>query len=147
MNFNTIPEALEDLRQGKIILVTDDPDRENEGDFICAAEFATTENINFMATHGKGLICMPMSEAFVRKLQFPQMVQNNTDNHETGLHGVHRPHFHLHRHLRRRALRDGDGLRGGGREGGGFPPTGPYVPAAVEEKRRVGAGGPYGGHR
>ena len=83
MNFNTIPEALEDLRQGKIILVTDDPDRENEGDFICAAEFATTENINFMATHGKGLICMPMSEAFVRKLQFPQMVQNNTDNHET----------------------------------------------------------------
>ena len=83
MNFNTIPEALEDLRQGKIILVTDDPDRENEGDFICAAEFATTENINFMATHGKGLICMPMSETFVRKLQFPQMVQHNTDNHET----------------------------------------------------------------
>ena len=83
MNFNTIPEALEDLRQGKIILVTDDPDRENEGDLICAAEFATTENINFMATHGKGLICMPMSEAFVRKLQFPQMVQHNTDNHET----------------------------------------------------------------
>ena len=83
MDFNTIPEALEDLRQGKIILVTDDPDRENEGDFICAAEFATTENINFMATHGKGLICMPMSEAFVRKLQFPQMVQHNTDNHET----------------------------------------------------------------
>lgn len=67
----------------KIILVTDDPDRENEGDFICAAEFATTENINFMATHGKGLICMPMSEAFVQKLQFPQMVQYNTDNHET----------------------------------------------------------------
>ena len=56
MNFNTIPEALQDLKQGKIILVTDDPDRENEGDFICAAEFATTENINFMATHGKGLI-------------------------------------------------------------------------------------------
>ena len=65
MRFNTIPEALEDLRQGKIILVTDDPERENEGDFICAAEFATTENVNFMATHGKGLICMPMSEAFV----------------------------------------------------------------------------------
>ena len=83
MNFNTIPEALEDLRQGKIILVTDDPDRENEGDFICAAEFATTENINFMATYGKGLICMPMSEAFVQKLRFPQMVRHNTDNHET----------------------------------------------------------------
>lgn len=83
MNFNTIPEALEDLRQGKIILVTDDPDRENEGDFICAAEFATTENINFMATHGKGLICMPMSYGYVQKLQFPQMVTRNTDNHET----------------------------------------------------------------
>ena len=81
--FNTVEEALQDLRDGKIILVTDDPDRENEGDFICAAEFATTENINFMATYGKGLICMPMSEAFVRRLQIPQMVRTNTDNHET----------------------------------------------------------------
>ena len=71
------------MRNGKIILVTDDPDRENEGDFICAAEFATTENINFMACYGKGLICMPMSEEYVRKLRIPQMVQQNTDNHET----------------------------------------------------------------
>ena len=83
MQFNTVEEALEELRNGKIILVTDDPDRENEGDFICAAEFATTENINFMACHGKGLICMPMSEEYVRKLRIPQMVQQNTDNHET----------------------------------------------------------------
>ena len=75
--FNTVEEALEDLRQGKLILVTDDPDRENEGDFICAAEFATTENINFMAVHGKGLICMPMSEAYVEKLQLPQLVTKN----------------------------------------------------------------------
>ena len=74
---------MEELRNGKIILVTDDPDRENEGDFICAAEFATTENINFMACYGKGLICMPMSEEYVRKLRIPQMVQQNTDNHET----------------------------------------------------------------
>ena len=81
--YNTIDEALEALRQGEIILVTDDDDRENEGDFICAAEFATTENINFMATHGKGLICMPMSAEFVQKLQIPQMVSHNTDNHET----------------------------------------------------------------
>lgn len=81
--FNTIDDALRDLREGKIILVTDDPDRENEGDFICAAEFATTENINFMACHGKGLICMPMSEHYVRRLQIPQMVTCNTDNHET----------------------------------------------------------------
>lgn len=81
--FNTVEEALDELRNGKIVLVTDDPDRENEGDFICAAEFATTENINFMATHGKGLICMPMSEEYVSKLGTPQMVQHNTDNHET----------------------------------------------------------------
>ena len=81
--FNTVEEALEDLRQGKIILVTDDPDRENEGDFICAAQFATPENINFMAMYGRGLICMPMSEEYVRKLQIPQMVSENTDNHET----------------------------------------------------------------
>lgn len=83
MKFNTVEEALEDLRQGKIILVTDDPDRENEGDFICAAEFASVQNINFMATHGKGLICMPMAEHYIKKLQIPQMVQHNTDNHET----------------------------------------------------------------
>ena len=83
MNFNTIEEALEDLRQGNIILVTDDPDRENEGDFICAAEFASAQNINFMATYGKGLICMPMAEHYIKKLQIPQMVQHNTDNHET----------------------------------------------------------------
>lgn len=80
---NTIDEALEDLQQGKIILVTDDEDRENEGDLICAGEFATTENINFMATHAKGLICMPMSKIFVERLQIPQMVSYNTDNHET----------------------------------------------------------------
>ncbi len=81
--FSTIEEACEDLRQGKIILVTDDEDRENEGDLICAAEFATTENVNFMATHAKGLICMPMGESLVKKLQIPQMVTHNTDNHET----------------------------------------------------------------
>lgn len=81
--FNTIEEALEDLRQGKVILVTDDEDRENEGDMICAAEFATTENVNLMAKEAKGLICMPMSSEYCMKLQFPQMVSENTDNHET----------------------------------------------------------------
>lgn len=81
--FNTIEEALEDLRRGRIILCTDDPDRENEGDMICAAEFATTENVNLMASVAKGLICMPMSEEYCYKLQFPQMVSENTDNHET----------------------------------------------------------------
>lgn len=83
MKFNTIEEALEDLRQGKLIMVTDDEDRENEGDLICAAEFATTENVNFMAMHAKGLICMPMSYEYIKKLRLPQMVDDNTDNHET----------------------------------------------------------------
>ena len=85
--YNTIEEALEELRQGRMILVTDDPDRENEGDLICAAEFATTENVNFMATHGKGLICMPMSEELGKKLMLPQMVSDNTDNHCTAFTG------------------------------------------------------------
>ncbi|WP_026504141.1 bifunctional 3,4-dihydroxy-2-butanone-4-phosphate synthase/GTP cyclohydrolase II [Butyrivibrio sp. NC3005] len=81
--FNTIQQAISELQKGHLIMVIDDPDRENEGDLICAAEFATTSSINFMATNAKGLICMPMSEKYIKKLQFPQMVTNNTDNHET----------------------------------------------------------------
>ncbi len=79
----TIEEALEDIRNGRIILVIDDPDRENEGDLICAAEFATTENVNMMATYAKGLICMPMSSGLTEKLGLDQMVAVNTDNHAT----------------------------------------------------------------
>ena len=81
--YNSVEEALEELRQGRIVLVTDDPDRENEGDMICAAEFATQENINFMACHAKGLICTPMSAALAGQLGLPQMVSENTDNHST----------------------------------------------------------------
>ena len=81
--YNTIEEAVEELRKGKVILVTDDPDRENEGDMICAAEFATQENINFMATHAKGLICTPMSAEVANRLGLPPMVAENTDNHHT----------------------------------------------------------------
>ncbi len=83
--YNTVDEALEALRNGEIILVSDDEDRENEGDMICAAQFASTENVNFMATHAKGLICMPMSQEICKRLSFPQMVRldENTDNHCT----------------------------------------------------------------
>jgi 3,4-dihydroxy 2-butanone 4-phosphate synthase/GTP cyclohydrolase II len=81
--YSTIEEALEELRLGRMILCTDDPDRENEGDLICAAQFATTENVNFMAVNAKGLICMPMSAAYIQKLRLPQMVSDNMDNHET----------------------------------------------------------------
>ena len=73
-DYNTIEEALRDLRDGKLILVTDDPDRENEGDLICAAEFATQDNINFMACHGKGLICTPMSQNLASRLVLPPLV-------------------------------------------------------------------------
>ncbi|MDD6211894.1 MAG: bifunctional 3,4-dihydroxy-2-butanone-4-phosphate synthase/GTP cyclohydrolase II [Clostridiales bacterium] len=79
----TIEEAVKDLQDGKLIMVIDDPDRENEGDLICAARFATRENVNFMACHAKGLICMPMSKALCEKLDLKQMVDNNTDNHST----------------------------------------------------------------
>ena len=81
--FNTIEEAVEDLRQGKVIVVVDDPDRENEGDVICAAKYAAAENVNFMASYAKGLICMPMSRELTKKLALSQMVTDNTDNHCT----------------------------------------------------------------
>ncbi len=80
---DTIEEALEDLRNGKMIVMVDDEDRENEGDVIVAAEFATTEAVNFMASYAKGLICMPMTEELAAKLNFHPMVKKNTDNHET----------------------------------------------------------------
>ncbi len=81
--YNTIPEAIAAIREGKVILCTDDPERENEGDLICAAEFATTQNVNFMANYGKGLICTPMSVELAHKFNLPQMVSENTDNHGT----------------------------------------------------------------
>ena len=81
--FDSVEDCLEALKRGEIVLVTDDADRENEGDCICAAEFATCENVNFMATYARGLICMPMSRAWCRKLDLPQMVVQNTDNHQT----------------------------------------------------------------
>lgn len=81
--FNTIEEILQDLRDGKNIILVDDEDRENEGDVICAAEFATLENINFMAAWARGLICMPMTKEYAERLEFHPMCVKNTDNHET----------------------------------------------------------------
>ena len=83
MDFENVKKAIKALQEGKIILVTDDEDRENEGDLICSAESATTENVNFLATYAKGLICTPMSRELAQKLMFDPMVANNTDNHET----------------------------------------------------------------
>ena len=83
MQINSIEEVTEALKQGEIVIVTDNPNRENEGDMICAAEFASGENINTMASLAKGLICMPMSEEIARRLDLKQMVTENTDNHST----------------------------------------------------------------
>lgn len=83
IHLNTIEEAIEDIRQGKIIIVVDDEDRENEGDFLAAAEKVTPEMINFMATHGKGLICAPLTEKRCAELELHSMVKNNTDHMET----------------------------------------------------------------
>ena len=81
--FDSVEDCLQSLARGEIVLVTDDADRENEGDCICAAEFATQANVNFMATYARGLICMPMSADWCRRLDLPQMVGHNTDNHQT----------------------------------------------------------------
>lgn len=82
-SFDSVETCLEALRQGEIIVVTDDGDRENEGDCICAAEHATQANVNFMASYAKGLVCMPMSRDWTKRLDLPQMVATNTDNHHT----------------------------------------------------------------
>lgn len=83
MNYEAVELAVRDLKKGMLVLVVDDEDRENEGDLICAAQFATTENVNFMASKAKGLICMPMSRELAQKLCLSPMVEDNTDNHET----------------------------------------------------------------
>lgn len=83
IQLNTIEEAIEDIRQGKVIIVVDDEDRENEGDFLAAAEKVTPEMINFMATHGRGLICAPLTESHCKELGLHVMVSNNTDPMET----------------------------------------------------------------
>ena len=83
MSLNTIEEAIEDIRQGKVIIVVDDENRENEGDFLAAAEKVTPEMINFMATHGRGLICAPLTEHRCEDLELNMMVRNNTDPMET----------------------------------------------------------------
>lgn len=83
MKFNTIEEAVEDIRQGKIIVAVDDEDRENEGDLIMAAEKVTPEAVNFMATHGRGLICLPIEGKRLDELDLPAMVTQNTDPHAT----------------------------------------------------------------
>lgn len=81
--FNTIEEAIQDIRDGKMLILVDDEDRENEGDLIVAAEKATPDVVNFMAVNARGLICVPMEGSVLDRLDIKPMVMNNTDNHET----------------------------------------------------------------
>ena len=96
IKLNTIPEAIEDLRNGKIIIVVDDEDRENEGDFLCAAELTTPEIINFMALHGRGLICMPLPEKRCDELGLEVMGSNNNTNKYTNNNSNRKSNSKLH---------------------------------------------------
>ena len=83
MSFGTITKAIEDIRAGKLVIVADDEDRENEGDLVCAAEVVTSEKINFMATHGRGLICLTLTPERCQALGLAQMAEENSEAHET----------------------------------------------------------------
>ena len=146
MEQNTVEEVIEDLRAGKLIVCIDDPDRENEGDLICAAQFATTENVNFMAKYARGLICTPMSEAVAARLGLEQMVKVNTDNHGTAF-TVSIDHVSTttgisaeERGLTCRRCADPC------RPAGGLPPPGPCVSPGGPAGRRAGAQRPHRGH-
>jgi 3,4-dihydroxy-2-butanone 4-phosphate synthase len=143
--FSTIPEALEVLKNGGLILATDDEDRENEGDLICAAQFATTENVNFMAAQGRGLICMPMSERFCERLHLPQMVNQNTDNHETAF-TVSIDHVDTTTGISAAGIHGAEGC-GFVLEAGGLQAPGAYVSASGKEKRGARAERSYRGNR
>ena len=145
--FCTVEEALEELRSGRLIITIDDPDRENEGDLICAAQFATTENVNFMAVNAKGLICTPMSQEVADRLGLEQMVKVNTDNHCHRLHRLHRPRGHHHRHLRPGAGLHLPQVRGPGHPAGGPAPARPRLPPGGPAGRRAGPQRPHRGHR
>ena len=139
--FSTIEEAVADLRAGKMIIAVDDPDRENEGDLICAAEHATLENVNFMASYAKGLICMPMSKALTTKLGLEQMVANNTDNH------FDRPCGYDNRYFGIGTLYDGHEECKGRCQTVRFPASGTYVSFGGESWRGTRTYGTYRSHR
>ena len=144
--FNTVEEALEELRAGHLILTIDDPDRENEGDLICAAQFATTENVNFMATHAKGLICTPMSEQVALRLGLEQMVKVNTGQPPHRVHGLHRPCGHHDRHFRRGTRLYLPQMCGYPHQAGGAAPSGTRFPACCTPRRCADPQRPHRGN-
>ena len=139
--FSTIEEAVADLRAGKMIIAVDDPDRENEGDLICAAEHATLENVNFMASYAKGLICMPMSKALTTKLGLEQMVTHNTDNHCTAFT------VSIDRYFGVGTFHDGHEERRGRCQTVRFPASGAYVSFGGESRRGTRTYGTYRSYR
>ena len=139
--FNTVEEAIAAIKAGKMVLVTDDEDRENEGDLIMAAEFCTGEAINFMAKEARGLICMPADGEIMDKLQFGAMVSHNTDNHETAF-SVSVDHVDtttgISAYERAYTMKKVTEP--------GFPQAGPCVPPAEPKGRGAGPYRPYGDH-
>ena len=148
MRFNTIEEAIEDIREGKMIIVVDDEDRENEGDLIMAAEKVTAEAINFMAKYGRGLICTPLTGERCDELDLPAMVTKNTDSHETAFtvsvdaKGKTTTGISAHeRAITIKTLIDPD------TKPEDLARPGHVFPLRAKEGGGPAQGGPYGGHR
>ena len=143
--FNTIPEAIEAIRNGEMIIVSDDPDRENEGDLIMAAEKATPETINFMAKYGRGMICLPATAERLSELNLPLMVSENTEQLRTAFTvTIDAKDVTTGISAYERAHTDSAVCPAGG-ESGGFRPSGPYLPVAGKGGRCLTARRPYRG--
>ena len=148
MPFSPIEEIIEDIKAGKMVIVCDDEDRENEGDLTMAAELVTAEDINFMATHGRGLICLPMAGEIVDRLDIPEMVTHNSSRMGTAFTAsIEAKDGHHHRHLRRRQGPHLPGRRGRGDRPRGPRHAWPRLPPAGEARRRLAARRPDRGRR
>ena len=137
----SVEEALAAVRAGRMIIIVDDEDRENEGDLMVAAEKATPEIINFMARHGRGLICLPLTRERLDELHLPLMVQDNTARFQTAFTvSIDAKDGVTHRHLGRRPGPDHPGGRRSGDQAGGPGPARPHLPAPGQGGRRPGPG-------
>ena len=138
--FSSIPEAIDDIRQGRMVLVVDDADRENEGDFIMAAEACTPDDVNFMVTHGRGIVCLPCAAWRLDELGIPQMVTDTDRRARGGVHGLDRlPPWHHHGHERARSGDHREGRDGERCGAAGLPEAGARLPAASQGRRRAPA--------
>ena len=144
--FDSIEEIIEEIRKGHIVIMQDAESRENEGDYICAAEFATPENVNRMASEAKGVICMPMSEEMADALYLGPMIRHNTDNHHTAfLESIDYKDSGTGVSAAARSMTALEAVKDGAKPR--FQKTWPSFPAESKEMGRSGTSGPYGSHR